>query len=87
MYNHSSPFLTFENIAAFHTDLIGVISRGLLKWDVITQHKSLSIVQVMFVGTAKQVIVDEELMTDEDHHLNSSEEKKVVTSKAELKKE
>lgn len=30
----------------------------MVKWDAITPHKSLSIEQTVFAGTAKQVIVD-----------------------------
>lgn len=33
----------------------------MLKWHDVTQHKSLSAVQVLFVGAAKQVIVDLEM--------------------------
>lgn len=61
-------------------DLISVISLRMLKRNAITQSKSLGTMQMVFAGTAKQVIVDLELTVDQDHLLDGLEEKKVVAT-------
>lgn len=52
----------------------------IFNWDAITQHKSLSALQAVFVGTTKQVTVNLESTTKKDHLLIGLEEEKVVRS-------
>lgn len=58
------------------SDLIGVFSLVMLKWDAITQSKSFNTVQVVFSATAKQLM---EQTMDKCDLLVGLEEENVVT--------
>lgn len=47
-----------KHIPVSGKDLMNVVSLRMLKWDAITQHKSFSSIRTVFIGMAKQVILD-----------------------------
>lgn len=68
------------------TDLISIVSPNMLKWDAVSQNKSLRTVQRALSRTAKQVIV-QLIMSKDGYHLLVSLKDEMVSPKKTPKKE